>query len=680
MMYQLPVKDIHKRFKAVLLLSCLFLIVPFGRAQYVPIPDAGFRNCLFNTGFGSCFDGTQTMLDTTCSLVVNATELELNSSCDSLEGLQYFHNLRRFYAGNGPDITYIPMFPARLREISFYHPFLGDTLPPLPDSLEIFKLAATDSQLYIPAIPESVTQLGLEVFTVNNMPQVFPPKLTELEIVYSPIDVLPPLPDSLRYLELVVLPNLPSLPVLPPKLDYFSLYDLPMLTQLPEFTDSLTIIELYKLPLFTLGKLPKKLEQLNCVDNFMLNCLPLLPDSLEKLDIRGTGITCLPNTPANANFTYQSDFNIQVCNGANGLVCDSVIDCDPTDVVAIAVAKMSILFPGELTEIFVAAGNNCAAGISGKVRIIIDGPVIYQAPLPGAMVPAVNGDTLTYTIDDFGNFSALTSMQFTVMTDTTFGLNPDSVRFILDVLPDGGDSHPANDRIIQWMTILNSHDPNIKEVSPLSILPVQAEAHTLTYTVHFQNTGSAAAQNIVVRDTLDEHLDTATLKVLMYSHALQTFTQGNAIRFVFPNIKLSDSTSNEKESHGYVQYSIKTKPQLPAGTVIHNTASIYFDFNTPVVTNTTENTVRWPTAIVEEKGAVNILSVYPNPSTDNIRINWPGEEGAPAVIYNTLGKKELTLLLHQGTTVVDIQHLPTGVYYIGVTDKSAMTAQRFLKY
>ena len=61
--------------------------------------------------------------------------------------------------------------------------------------------------------------------------------------------------------------------------------------------------------------------------------------------------------------------------------------------------------------------------------------------------------------------------------------------------------------------------------------------------------------------------------------------------FNFPNINLPDSNSNEPGSHGYVQFKIRAKNNIVIGDVLSNTANIYFDFNAPIITNTTNNAV-----------------------------------------------------------------------------------------
>ena len=49
--------------------------------------------------------------------------------------------------------------------------------------------------------------------------------------------------------------------------------------------------------------------------------------------------------------------------------------------------------------------------------------------------------------------------------------------------------------------------------------------------------------------------------------------------------------SDEPGSHGYVEYKIVPNGSTPRGTLIPNTAYIYFDFHPPVVTNTVTNQI-----------------------------------------------------------------------------------------
>ena len=115
--------------------------------------------------------------------------------------------------------------------------------------------------------------------------------------------------------------------------------------------------------------------------------------------------------------------------------------------------------------------------------------------------------------------------------------------------------------------------------------------HWLTYTIRFQNTDAwPPAVNVRITDTLDSHLDPSTFQLLAYSAKNLTQIFGNDVVFNFPNINLPDSAASDSASRGL--HSIQNKVEgiiLPVGTTISNTAYIYFDLNTAVVTNTTTN-------------------------------------------------------------------------------------------
>ena len=138
-----------------------------------------------------------------------------------------------------------------------------------------------------------------------------------------------------------------------------------------------------------------------------------------------------------------------------------------------------------------------------------------------------------------------------------------------------------------------AYDPNDKLVFPYG---VQEENYTLfgeelEYTIRFQNTGTDTAFTVRVEDQLDENLDWNTFQPIAASHSYVANLYDNGIaEFLFEDILLPDSTTNEIESHGFVKYRIKPLDGLPQNTAIENTADIFFDFNPPIETNTTLNT------------------------------------------------------------------------------------------
>ena len=106
-----------------------------------------------------------------------------------------------------------------------------------------------------------------------------------------------------------------------------------------------------------------------------------------------------------------------------------------------------------------------------------------------------------------------------------------------------------------------------------------AEGEELEFIIRFQNTGTFQADNVRIRDTLSNYFDLGSFRVVSASHPMRFEMTGNGITdFIFENIFLPDSFSNEPNSHGFVKYAIKALPELQLEDAIANTASIYFDY------------------------------------------------------------------------------------------------------
>src|SRR5690606_34406594 len=116
------------------------------------------------------------------------------------------------------------------------------------------------------------------------------------------------------------------------------------------------------------------------------------------------------------------------------------------------------------------------------------------------------------------------------------------------------------------------------------------------YLIRFQNTGTDTAFNVVVTDTLDARLDAASFQMLEVSHPALIKRNLQELSFEFHNILLPDSNVNEPMSHGYIKFRVRPVSTLLDGDEVNNHASIYFDYNLPVVTNTAVTAIRSPLA------------------------------------------------------------------------------------
>ena len=200
--------------------------------------------------------------------------------------------------------------------------------------------------------------------------------------------------------------------------------------------------------------------------------------------------------------------------------------------------------------------------------------------------------------------------------------------------PNGGTNASTNNS-----QSASSHDPNDKLATEgVTELHFVRDGSRIQYTVLFENdpeNATAPARKVYVRDVMDDNLDLDTF--LLHSFTLAGYTYqlpegrdsfndriildlGDAKVTVDVAINLDYETreliasftaidpetgfelqdltkgvllvnDDSGRGEGNFNYSIQALPGLPANTQIHNTAEIFFDFNDPIETPTTLNTI-----------------------------------------------------------------------------------------
>ena len=241
-----------------------------------------------------------------------------------------------------------------------------------------------------------------------------------------------------------------------------------------------------------------------------------------------------------------------------------------------------------------------------------------------------------------------------------------------------GEVSTANNTIVRVDTIKSSIDPNYVEVTPSGYIPAGTQ---LEYTIHFENTGNAAAANIYVMDTLSDYVDMKTMTIEAGSHIMNTTMLNrngwNVVRFDFPDINLPDS-SHHNECDGMLMFNIKTKTGLARGTEILNHAGIYFDDNPVVMTNTAENIIGWPLRVTEVNKESNVV-LYPNPATDELTIKTDKDAFSSCIITNNIGQELIRQTLSAASTKINVRRLPAGLYYVILKGSNGNNVQKFVK-
>lgn len=223
---------------------------------------------------------------------------------------------------------------------------------------------------------------------------------------------------------------------------------------------------------------------------------------------------------------------------------------------------------------------------------------------------------------------------------------------------------------------IGAYDPNDKMAFPKGYGTEHfIEANTdIEYRIRFQNTGTDTAFTVVVLDTLSQHLDATAVRPGASSHKYDfAILDGNVLRFRFDNILLPDSSVNQAASNGYLTFSIPQKKDNAIGTLIENDAAIYFDFNEPVITNTTFHTIgkHFVVTSTDNQPDAASVKVFPNPSAESVFFELPevglnqrftlsNSEGKTVKILNFNGKM---LRLEKGM-------LTPGVYFYRIDAKN----------
>lgn len=346
-----------------------------------------------------------------------------------------------------------------------------------------------------------------------------------------------------------------------------------------------------------------------------------------------------------------------------------------------SIATCGIVFPGQTHYLRINAGDlskwynlNCGSGVSGSVSFIVSGPVTYIGPAPGALTPVVSGNVYSYSISDFGTVNNSKDFQILLQPFTSAQAG-DMICVNAKVSPIGGDNDISNNTLLSCYSVVNSYDPNIKEVYPVMVDPNFND--WLTYTIHFQNTGNAPAFNIKLEDTLDTMLDLNTFQVTDYSHENATSLIGRNLTVYFPNIQLPDSSTNPQGSIGFIQYRIKPKTTWVRPYLIKNTAYIYFDFNAPIVTNTTINSIKDITTGIDEQIESN-LAVYPNPSHGIFTIDLSSKKKHYVQLYDITGNVVLSQTIENGKATIDADNLAAGIYNISIKGDSGIANKKLV--
>ncbi|SCY73468.1 T9SS type A sorting domain-containing protein [Flavobacterium caeni] len=322
--------------------------------------------------------------------------------------------------------------------------------------------------------------------------------------------------------------------------------------------------------------------------------------------------------------------------------------------------------------------NNGNQPISGSLNVTFDDSRLDYVSATTA--PVVTPNNLDWTFANLAPFETR-NINFVLNVNSPMETPAVNINDVLDftatVNPVAGDETPANNVSVFNQVVVGSYDPNDKAVAEGPEINIADVGDYLHYLIRFQNSGTFLAENVRVQDMLAANLDVSTLEVVSASHAYRsTLTHGNKLEFFFDNIMLPAEMDDEPGSHGFVAFKIKPAAGVGLGSVIENTAEIYFDFNFPIITNTVTTTVT--ELATAEFDAQNNVVMYPNPARDVLRFETKDDITA-VKIFNQLG--QLVKSVDQnGIKTINVSELSAGTYLVQISTTKGSSVAKLMKY
>lgn len=363
-----------------------------------------------------------------------------------------------------------------------------------------------------------------------------------------------------------------------------------------------------------------------------------------------------------------SDFNTD--GSAYNLPQNMLVACNdtalPNDLSLDYIHAYSFIAPTQSGHLSLNVCNiSCASIVDAQVEISFPSGFIPDMTNLGNAV--FQNDTLSFDIDSISGCQTI-HIPVSFPGNTPAGT---SVTFNAQV-SNSTEVDLSNNSGTATAVVLNSYDPNDKTCNlPALLSPDHKEK--LQYLIRCQNDGNFPALNVVIRDTISSYFDLNTFRLIGSSHSTTTSIDpaSREVVFYLYNAQLAPSSDNLEASQGFVLYEISETTAVPLNAPIENTAYIYFDYNPPIVTNTTSHSNGY-LGLNEQQQQLHQL--YPNPSNDLIFI--AGGLLADIRVYDMSGK---LLAQRDQSDSISLEALASGLYRVVVQSEKGISSHQVSK-
>lgn len=379
-------------------------------------------------------------------------------------------------------------------------------------------------------------------------------------------------------------------------------------------------------------------------------------------------------------YTSSTTYNdVLIAQGSNeNVFYFPVVNTNPYADVEVTIIPTNNPVPGFTYNNTITYKNKGVVSTSGTLTFNHSPNVTILSNSESGSVSSSNGFTLNFT--NLLPFETRTiDLSFSIPTIPTVALG-DIVQSSSSVTSTITDAITSNNSFDLNNVIVGSYDPNdINEAHGNEILFSDFGADDyLYYTIRFQNTGTANASFVSVVNNLPAELNENSIVMLHSSHDYNLTRNGSELKWFFDDINLVPDSVNNDDSQGYVTFKIKPTAGYSVGTLIENTAEIYFDYNPAIITNTFETL--FVNALNNESYSVSNFAIYPNPANDVLTIqNKDNTIVSKVNVVDILGKIIKTSPFNASEVSMDISDLKAGIYFVEIHSNTIKTIQKVIK-
>ncbi len=271
----------------------------------------------------------------------------------------------------------------------------------------------------------------------------------------------------------------------------------------------------------------------------------------------------------------------------------------------------------------------------------------------------------------FESRSIYVVMQINAPTDTNPVNIDDVLQFTSSIMPMAGDEF-TNDNLFQFnQTVVSSFDPNDITCIEGDVVAPSYIGEFLHYVINFENTGTAAAENVVVKIEVNPNdFDINTLRILESSHNAAIKITNNILEIIFQTIMLDTG------GHGNVLLKVKSRENLILNDIVSNNAKIYFDYNFPILTNDANTTFQVLSNSILTKDVT--INMYPNPTSSLVNIKAENTIKSTE-LYDVQGRLIQINKSDSNEVVLDISIYNSGIYFIKVTTDFGSQIKKIVK-